>query len=91
MAEKLSYVTGRKIEYVDITQDELFSQLTKKAKLPEWLASHIVELDNLAVKVPEPESDTITNLISRKPRIMDEFLQESRHLFKRKPLWKLMF
>ncbi|MCT3789361.1 NAD(P)H-binding protein [Elizabethkingia anophelis] len=91
MAEKLSYVTGRKIEYVDITQDELFSQLTKKAKLPEWLACHIVELDNLAVKVPEPESDTITNLISRKPRIMDEFLQESRHLFKRKPLWKLMF
>ncbi|MFP4897491.1 hypothetical protein, partial [Paraburkholderia sp. EG304] len=91
MAEKLSYVTGRKIEYVAITQDELFSQLTKKAKLPEWLALHIVELDDLAIKVPEPESDTITNLILRKPRIMDEYLQESRYLFKRKPLWKILF
>ncbi|CAM3638222.1 NAD(P)H-binding protein [Elizabethkingia occulta] len=91
MAEKISLVTGRKIEYINITPDELFSQLTKKAKLPEWLASHIVELDDLAIKVPEPENDTITNLISRKPRIIDEYLQESRHLFKRKPLWKLLF
>lgn len=91
MAAKLSRITGSHIEYVDITPDELFSQLTKKAKLPNWLATHIVELDELAVKVPEPDSDTITNLILRKPRIMDEYLQECRHLFKRKPLWKLMF
>ncbi|MNR45611.1 hypothetical protein D3C85_1644750 [compost metagenome] len=89
MAAKLSHITGRKIEYVDITPEELFSQLTNKAKLPVWLAAHIVELDDLAIKVPEPDSDTITNLILRKPRIMDEYLQESRHLFKRKPLWRL--
>lgn len=91
MAEKLSCVTGGKIEYVDITPNELFNQLTKKAKLPEWLANHIVELDDLAIKVPEPEHDTITALILRKPRIMDEYLQEYRHLFNRKPLWKLLF
>lgn len=91
MAAKLSRITGSKIEYVDITPDELFTQLTKKAKLPEWLATHIVELDDLAIKVPEPDSDTITDLILRKPRIMDEYLQECRNLFKRKPLWKLLF
>jgi uncharacterized protein YbjT (DUF2867 family) len=91
MAEKLSRITGRKIEYVDITADELFSQLIKKAKLPKWLANHIVELDNLAIKVPEPETDTVRNLILRKPYIMEEYLQEHRHLFKRKPLWKLLF
>jgi uncharacterized protein YbjT (DUF2867 family) len=91
MATKLSRVTNSKIEYVDITAEELFSQLTKKAKLPKWLATHIIELDDLANKVPEPDSDTITNLILRKPRIMDEYLQESRHLFIRKPLWKRMF
>ncbi|MGJ1432475.1 NmrA family NAD(P)-binding protein [Sphingobacterium spiritivorum] len=90
MAEKLTRVTGRKIEYVDITPQELFSQLIKRAKLPKWLATHIVELDNLAINVPEPESDTITDLILRKPRIMDEYLQEYRHLFKRKPLWRLL-
>jgi len=91
MAVKLSRITSSKIDYVDITPDELFSQLTKKAKLPKWLATHIVELDDLAIKVPEPDSDTITNLILRKPRIMDEYLQERRHLFKRKSLWKRMF
>lgn len=90
MAEKLSHITGRKIEYVDVTPDELFSQLTNKAKSPKWLASHIVELDDLAIKIPEPTRDTITDLILRKPRIMDEYLQECRHLFKRKPLWKLL-
>lgn len=91
MAAKLSLVTGSKIEYVDITPDELFSQLTGKAKLPGWLARHIIELDDLAIRVPEPDSDTITDLILRKPRVMDEYLQESRHLFKRKSVWKSLF
>lgn len=79
MAAKLSRITGRKIDYVNITPEALFNQLTRKAKLPEWLANHIVELDDLAIKVPEPERDTITDLILRKPRIMDEYLQECRH------------
>ncbi|HVI45868.1 MAG TPA: NmrA family NAD(P)-binding protein [Chitinophaga sp.] len=91
MAAKLSRITGRKVDYVDITPAELFNQLTNKAKLPEWLANHIVELDDLAIKIPEPGYDTITNLIARKPRIMDEYLQESRYLFKRTPFWKLLF
>lgn len=91
MAAKLSHVTGRTIEYVDLTPEELFIQLTHKAKLPKWLATHIVELDDLAIKIPEPNQDTVTNLISRRPRIMDEYLQENRHLFKRKPLWKALF
>lgn len=91
MTAKLSHVTGRTIEYVDITPEELFIQLTIKAKLPKWLATHIVELDDLANKIQEPTQDTITNLISRRPRIMDEYLQENRHLFKRKPIWKTLF
>lgn len=91
MAAKLSHITGRKIQYIDITPEELFTQLTNKAKLPKWLATHIVELDDLAIKIPEPEQDNITNLILRKPRIMDEYLQEYRHLFKRKSFWELPF
>lgn len=91
MAAKLSHVTGNKIEYVDITPEELFNQLTRRANLPEWLANHIIELDDLAIKVPEPDKDTVTDLILQKPRIMDEYLQESRHLFKRNSLWKLLF
>lgn len=91
MATKLSHVTGRKIEYIDIAPEELFHQLIHKAKLPQWLASHIVELDELAVKVLEPDCDTVTGLILRRPRIMDEYLQEFRYLFKRKALWRSLF
>lgn len=91
MAAKLSRVTGCEVEYLDIKPEELLSQFINKAKLPEWLATHLVELDDLAIKVPEPEQDTITNLILRRPGIMDEYLQEKRHLFTRKPLWKLLF
>ncbi|EHO11666.1 NmrA family NAD(P)-binding protein [Myroides odoratimimus] len=91
MATKLSLATNRTIEYIDITAEELFKQLTKRANLPTWLANHIVELDNLAIQVPEPKTDNITALIGEKPRTMDEYLQENRHLFKRKPLYKMLF
>lgn len=91
MATKLSLVTNRSIEYIDITAEELFKQLTQRAKLPNWLANHIIELDNLAIQVPEPRLDTITDLIGRKPRTMDEYLQENRHLFQRTALWKMFF
>ncbi|MDM1503490.1 NAD(P)H-binding protein [Myroides marinus] len=91
IASKLSLVTGRAIEYVDISPEEFYNKLTKRAKLPNWLANHIVELDNLANHVPEPIYDTVTNLIGQKPRIIDEYFQESRHLFKRKSLLKMIF
>lgn len=91
MAAKLSRVTGREIEYVNLPAEELYRQLTRKAKLPAWLATHLIELDELAIQVPEPDQDTISHLILRKPGLMEEYLQEYRHLFKRKPLWKLLF
>lgn len=91
MATKLSLVTNSEIEYIDISTEDLFKQLTKRAKLPNWLANHIIELDNLAIQVPEPKIDTITDLIGRKPRTMDEYLQENRHLFARAPRWKMLF
>lgn len=91
MATKLSRVTGRKIEYVNLPAEELYQQLTQKAKLPTWLATHLIELDELAIQVPEPDQDTISHLILRRPGLMEEYLQEYRHLFKRKPLWKLLF
>lgn len=87
MANRLSYITGNTIEYVNITAEELFLKLTKRAKLPEWLANHIVELDDLAIKTPEPVVNTVEDILNRKPRIMDAYLQESRHLFSRKAIW----
>ncbi|MDR2224149.1 MAG: NmrA family NAD(P)-binding protein [Flavobacteriaceae bacterium] len=90
IAAKLSHVTGQKIEYIDISPEEFFKLLTKRAKLPVWLANHIVELDKLAIHVREPEQDTVTELIARTPRIIDEYFQESRDLFKKKSIWKML-
>lgn len=81
MAERLSYITGKKIVYEDISRDAFLKQLTKKAKLPEWLSRHLVEVDLLAKKHPEPEIDTIESILGRKPRIMNAYLQESRDKF----------
>ncbi|RBW58246.1 NmrA family transcriptional regulator [Tenacibaculum sp. E3R01] len=89
MAQRISHVTGKKIIYENITRDEFLNKLTKQAKLPGWLARHIVEIDVLAVKNEEPNTDTINTLLKRKPRIMDTYLQESRDLFSRKS-WRFL-
>lgn len=88
MAHRISHVTGKKIIYENITRDEFLNKLTKQAKLPVWLARHIVEIDVLAVKNEEPNKDTIETILKRKPRIMGAYLQESRNLFLRKS-WRL--
>ncbi len=87
-AERLSYVANNRIEYINISQEELLKTLTKRAKLPNWLANHIVELDDLAIKNPEPKEDTVEKILNRKPRLINAYLQESRHLFIKKPIWK---
>ena len=89
MAERLSKVTQSTIRYVDMTPAALLKLLKTKAKLPEWLAKHIVELDELAVKIPEPTHDSIEKLLNRKPRLMNAYLQESKHHFKRQSIWKI--
>ncbi|SED53701.1 Uncharacterized conserved protein YbjT, contains NAD(P)-binding and DUF2867 domains [Tenacibaculum sp. MAR_2010_89] len=89
MAQRISHVTGKKIIYENITRDEFLNKLTQQAKLPGWLARHIVEIDVLAVKNEEPNTDTINTLLKRKPRIMDTYLQESRDLFSRKS-WRFL-
>ncbi|PKH52652.1 NmrA family transcriptional regulator [Tenacibaculum sp. Bg11-29] len=82
MAKRISHVTNRNVVYENISRDEYMKKLTKQAKLPTWLARHLVEIDVLAIKHPEPIIDTVEAILNRKPRIMDAYLQESRDLFK---------
>lgn len=88
MTERFSHVINSKVEHVNITRDELYAQLTKRAKLPKWLANHIVELDDFTKAVPEPSQSTVGDILHQRPRIIDVYLQESRHLFSAKPLWQ---
>ena len=88
MAERLTRVTNTSIKYINISSAELFKTLKNRAKLPEWLANHIVELDELAIKIPEPTEDSTEKILNKKPRLMNAYLLESQELFKRKPIWK---
>ncbi|WP_272148562.1 NmrA family NAD(P)-binding protein [Tenacibaculum aiptasiae] len=90
MAARISHVTNREVIYENISRDEYMYKLTKQAKLPVWLARHIIEIDILAMKYPEPNQDTVTTILNRMPRIMDTYLQESRDLFIASK-WKVFF
>jgi uncharacterized protein YbjT (DUF2867 family) len=81
MAERLSSVTGRAIHYENLSRDDHYQLLVKRAQLPEWLAQHIVELEELAVKIQERLASTVQDFLGRFPRTMDEFLQEQRMMF----------
>ncbi|AWX44402.1 NAD(P)H dehydrogenase (quinone) [Flagellimonas maritima] len=89
MAQRLSKVTGRTITYKNISRSDYFKMLTKRAKLPQWLATHIIELDELALNIPEPQTHSLAPLLDRKPRIMDAYLQENKALFARQALFKM--
>lgn len=88
IAERLSKVTNSTINYINISSDQLFKTLTNRAKLPSWIARHIIELDELAIKIPEPTQDSTEAILNKKPRLMNAYLQESKHLYKRKSIWK---
>jgi len=90
MAHRLSKVTGRKIEYINVDKEEFLQILTKRAKLPLWLANHIVELDELAVKVPEPKMGNTEQYLKERPRLMNEYLLEAKDGFMEVPFWKIL-
>ncbi|OJJ20174.1 NmrA family transcriptional regulator [marine bacterium AO1-C] len=88
MAQRLSKATQNKIAYINVSPNQQLNNLVKKAKVPEWLAKHVMELDNLAKQVPEPREPNIERILGKKPRIMNAYLQEVRDKFRREPLWK---
>lgn len=84
IAERLSLVTGAKIQYENLSRAEHYQLLLTRGKLPEWLARHIVELEELAILMPEQPTNTVQTILGRYPRTMDEFLQEHRMAFTQK-------
>jgi uncharacterized protein YbjT (DUF2867 family) len=83
MAERLSLATGFTIRYENLTRAEHYQLLLRRAKLPEWLARHLVELEELARFVPEHPNDEFRVWLRYPPRTMDEFIQEHRLAFMR--------
>ncbi|MFD0273120.1 NmrA family NAD(P)-binding protein [Kitasatospora sp. NPDC127111] len=76
LATLLSGLLGRPVRYVDLTPGELHAHLVRRAGMPDWLASHVVEIQQLAVHRPERPDDAFTRLTGRAPRTLEAFLRE---------------
>jgi uncharacterized protein YbjT (DUF2867 family) len=87
MSERLSSVTGFRIRHRNLSGDEHHRLLRSAARLPEWLARHIVELDACALLTPDTDTTSGRALLGRYPRTMDEFLEEHRAAFLPAPAW----
>ncbi|MET8624296.1 NmrA family NAD(P)-binding protein [Kitasatospora sp. NPDC004669] len=78
----LGELLGRPVRYLDLTPAELHAHLTGRAKMPDWLATHVVEIQQLAVIREESPDDTFTRLVGRAPRTLEAFLGEHLHRFR---------
>lgn len=83
MAERISQVIGSTVRYKNLSKAEHFAMLVQRANMPEWLARHVVELEELAVQIPERQTNVVMRLLGQPARKMDAFLQENRNSFKR--------
>ena len=85
VAALLSDVTGRTIRYENVDADAHHRLLTKRARIPGWLAEHVVELDTLARTITEQPSEDIPRLLGRPGRTLGDFLDANASAFQRTP------
>ncbi|MBD0693238.1 NmrA family NAD(P)-binding protein [Streptomyces sp. CBMA123] len=78
----LTELLGRPVRYVDLPPAELHAHLVHRAGMPHWLATHVVEIQQLAVVRKEVPDDTFTRLTGRPPRTLEAFLGEQLHRFR---------
>ncbi|MFF1789031.1 NmrA family NAD(P)-binding protein [Kitasatospora sp. NPDC058243] len=78
----LGELLGRPVRYLDLPPAGLHAHLVERAGMPPWLASHVVEIQQLAVVRREAPDDTLTHLTGHAPRTLEAFLQEHLHCFR---------
>ncbi|MEU6234651.1 NmrA family NAD(P)-binding protein [Kitasatospora sp. NPDC047058] len=82
LAGLLGGLLGRPVRYVDLAPWELRAHLVGRAGMPDWLAAHVAEIQQLAVHRPESPGDAITRLTGRTPRTLEAFLHEHLDAFR---------
>ncbi len=73
---------GRPVTYLDLPPDRFHAHLVERVGMPAWLATHVVEIQRLAVLRPETPDDTATRLTGRAPRTLEAFLREHLDAFR---------
>lgn len=82
IADKLSTLLNRPIEFVNLKPEALRTDLIEHGQMPSWLADHVVEIQTMSTVVSEKPTDTVQRLLRREPRSLDAFLEEYRDAFK---------
>ncbi|WP_234332593.1 NmrA family NAD(P)-binding protein [Streptomyces sp. NRRL S-87] len=78
----LGGLLGRPVRYLDLSPSELYAHLVGRAGMPDWLAAHVVEIQQLAVAREETPDDSFRRLVGRAPRTLEDFLVENLHRFR---------
>ncbi|MFI6448344.1 NmrA family NAD(P)-binding protein [Kitasatospora sp. NPDC050543] len=78
----LGELLDRPIRYLDLGPSELHAHLVGRAGMPDWLATHVVEIQQLAVVRKETPDDTFLRLTGHAPRTLGAFLGENLHRFR---------
>lgn len=81
VAARLAALTGRPVRYVHLGPAALRRELVRNAGLPDWLADHVTEIQQLAVARPESPTTTVAEVLGRPPRTLDAFLRRNRAHF----------
>jgi uncharacterized protein YbjT (DUF2867 family) len=81
LAEQLSRVTGRPVEFVRVS-DEDARQAMMAARMPDWLVSHLHLLFKIArAGALAQVTDSVRALTGREPRTFAEFARDHRAVF----------
>ncbi|WP_331766050.1 NmrA family NAD(P)-binding protein [Embleya sp. NBC_00896] len=82
LAERLSLLLRRPIRYVDLPPEAFREHLIRTAGMSDRLASHVAEIQRLAVTHPERPTGDVARLLGRPPRTLDNFLGEHAAAFR---------
>lgn len=78
----LGSLLRRDVRYADLTGADLHRHLTSTARMPDWLAAHVVEIQRMAVTHPEEPDGTVSRILGRPPRTLEAFLREHLDFFR---------
>ena len=81
IAEKISVLRGKPVRYVNQKPERYYKDLVRWVHLPEHIAHHLVEIQQLSINVPETPTRNVEEILGRSPRTLDAFLEENRHAF----------
>lgn len=82
VAEKLSAVTGKKVNYVDVPSAGLVQSMTAMG-VPNWLAGDLAKLGEVfAAGHGAATTDVVEKVAKKKPNTVDQFLKDYAPAFK---------